>query len=169
MTVENTEKKPMQTKNKVLIGVVSALVVVGVALGIYFGTKSNGDNNTGNATNDKSLGGLPTPTTTASGAGPSPTPTGVVPAHGNGTMINGTLFPYYTLTGEAPAPVGVPGMVYTTCKTPGTFSISFDDGPSIVSVSFVQVEVAPRKHSLVLTHMLNNTATSTPHTTPNHN
>ncbi|KAF9113431.1 hypothetical protein BGX30_006951 [Mortierella sp. GBA39] len=46
-------------------------------------------------------------------------------------MINGVLFPYYTLTGEAPAPVGVPGMVYTTCKTPGTFSISFDDGPSI--------------------------------------
>ncbi|KAF9371618.1 hypothetical protein CPB97_001848 [Podila verticillata] len=130
MTVENTEKKPMQTKNKVLIGVVSALVVVGVALGIYFGTKSNGDNKTGNATNDRSLGGQPTPTTT-SGAAPSPTPTSVVPAHGNGTMINGTLFPYYTLTGEAPAPVGVPGMVYTTCKTPGTFSISFDDGPSI--------------------------------------
>lgn len=133
MTVENTEKKPMQTKNKVLIGVVSALVVVGVALGIYFGTKSNSDNKTGNTTTDKSLGGQPTPTST-SGAVPSPTPTVVVPTHGNGTMINGTLFPYYTLTGEAPAPVGVPGMVYTTCKTPGTFSISFDDGPSIVSI-----------------------------------
>ncbi|KAI7819334.1 hypothetical protein BC939DRAFT_390092, partial [Gamsiella multidivaricata] len=34
------------------------------------------------------------------------------------------------LTGTAPAPVGVAGMVYTTCKTPGTFSISYDDGPS---------------------------------------
>ncbi|KAG0327495.1 hypothetical protein BG000_000940, partial [Podila horticola] len=120
MTVETTGKKPMQTKNKVLIGVVSAVVIVGVALGVYFGTKSNGDNKTGNTTNDKSLGGLPTPTlTTTTGAAPSPTPTGV-PTHGNGTMING-----------APAPIGVPGMVYTTCKTPGTFSISFDDGPSI--------------------------------------
>ncbi|KAG0019457.1 hypothetical protein BGZ82_000135, partial [Podila clonocystis] len=128
MAVEQTEKKPMQTKNKVLIGVVSALVIVGVALGVYFGTKNNG-NKTGDTTNDKSFGGLPTPTTT-SGAAPSPTPTGA-PTHGNGTMINGVLFPYYTLTGEAPAPVGVPGMVYTTCKTPGTFSISFDDGPSI--------------------------------------
>ncbi|KAG0019638.1 hypothetical protein BGZ81_009642 [Podila clonocystis] len=129
MAVEQTEKKPMQTKNKVLIGVVSALVIVGIALGVYFGTKNNG-NKTGDTTNDKSHGGLPTPTPTTSGAAPSPTPTGT-PAHGNGTMINGVLFPYYTLTGEAPAPVGVPGMVYTTCKTPGTFSISFDDGPSI--------------------------------------
>lgn len=135
MAVEQTEKKPMQTKNKILIGVVSALVIVGVALGVYFGTKNN-DNKSGIANNDKSLGGSPT---TTFGAAPSPTPTPTptgAPTHGNGTMINGVLFPYYTLTGEAPAPVGVPGMVYTTCKTPGTFSISFDDGPSIVSVLF---------------------------------
>ncbi|KAF9387262.1 chitin deacetylase [Podila verticillata] len=70
--------------------VVSALVVVGVSLGIYFGTKSDGDNKTGNTTNGAS-GSLPTST---------------LPTHGigKGTTINGALFPYYVLTGETPAP-----------------------------------------------------------------
>ncbi|KAF9386624.1 hypothetical protein CPC16_007446 [Podila verticillata] len=106
-------KTPMQTKNKVLIEVVSVLVVVGVALDIYFCTKSDSDNKTGNTTNGAS--------------GPLPTP--IVPSHGigKGSTINGALFPYYVLTGEAPAPVSVPGTVYTNYKTPNTFSISFDD------------------------------------------
>ncbi|KAF9169631.1 hypothetical protein BGX21_008017 [Mortierella sp. AD011] len=128
-----SEKKPMQTKNKVLIAAVSLIVVAGVACGVYFGVHNkNTNNNTSNSTSNNSTSGStssvvsPTPTS----AGATPTPTNVLPSGQNGTMINGTLFPYYTLTGEAPAPVGIPGMVYTTCKTPGTFSISFDDGPS---------------------------------------
>ncbi|KAF9949800.1 Carbohydrate esterase 4 protein [Mortierella alpina] len=100
MSSEKGESKPMQTKNKILIAAISAVVVVGVALGIYFGVHNKNNSNS------------------------------VTPPGQNGTMINGTLFPYYTLTGPAPAPVGVAGMVYTTCKTPNTFSISFDDGPS---------------------------------------
>ncbi|KAF9027564.1 hypothetical protein BGZ52_002978 [Haplosporangium bisporale] len=110
-------KTPMQTKNKVLIEVVSVLVVVGVALDIYFCTKSDSDNKTGNTTNGAS--------------GPLPTP--IVPSHGigKGSTINGALFPYYVLTGETPAPVSVPGTVYTNYKIPNTFSISFDDGPFI--------------------------------------
>ncbi|KAF9176949.1 hypothetical protein BGZ51_009369 [Haplosporangium sp. Z 767] len=118
------EKKPMQTKNKILIAAVSALVIVGVALGIYFGVRNNDSNSSSNKSNTSTQ-----PPPTSNGSTPSPAPTGS-PAGINGTMINGTLFPYYTLTGEAPAPVGIAGKVYTTCVTPNTFSISFDDGPS---------------------------------------
>ncbi|KAK3833623.1 MAG: hypothetical protein J3R72DRAFT_231311 [Linnemannia gamsii] len=45
-------------------------------------------------------------------------------------MVNGTLLPYYTYTGPAPAPVTTAGTVYTNCKVPNTYSISYDDGPS---------------------------------------
>ncbi|KAF9572717.1 hypothetical protein EC968_009532 [Mortierella alpina] len=127
MSSEKGESRPMQTKNKILIAAVSAVVVVGVALGIYFGVHNK---NSSNNSSDNKSDNLAKPTTTSS-ASSSPSPTGgVTPPSQNGTMINGTLFPYYTLTGPAPAPVGVAGMVYTTCKTPNTFSISFDDGPS---------------------------------------
>ncbi|KAF9200034.1 hypothetical protein BGZ49_009769 [Haplosporangium sp. Z 27] len=135
MTV--SEKKPMQTKNKVLIAAASLIVIAGAACGIYFGVhnkNSSNNNNTVNSVsnnstlNNTSSASANTPTSTSSSA--TPTPTNALPSGQNGTMINGTLFPYYSLTGDAPAPVGVPGVVYTTCKTPGTFSISFDDGPS---------------------------------------
>ncbi|KAG0211269.1 Carbohydrate esterase 4 protein [Mortierella sp. GBA30] len=132
MSVEKGEKKPMQTKNKVLIAAVSVVVIVGVALGIYFGVHNKNNNSSNNSTENKTdQSTQPTPTG-SNNVSASPTPTGSVtpPAGQNGTMINGTLFPYYTLTGPAPAPVGVAGTVYTTCKTPNTFSISFDDGPS---------------------------------------
>ncbi|KAF9279523.1 hypothetical protein BGZ68_007873 [Mortierella alpina] len=128
MSSEKGESKPMQTKNKILIAAVSAVVVVGVALGIYFGVhnKNNSNNDSSDKKSDSST--QPAPTLSAS---PTPSPTGgVIPPVNNGTMINGTLFPYYTLTGPAPAPVGVAGTVYTNCKTPNTYSISFDDGPS---------------------------------------
>lgn len=123
-----SEKKPMQTKNKVLIAAITILILAGAAVGIYYGVKSKNDNNTSNlnqGSNNSTSGGTPT----NSGALPTPT---VAPPALNGTMINGTLFPFYRLTGDAPAPVGVPGTVYTNCKVPGTFSISFDDGPSQV-------------------------------------
>ncbi|KAF9435492.1 hypothetical protein BGZ76_006177 [Entomortierella beljakovae] len=117
-----SEKKPMQTKNKILIAAISIVVIAGVAVGIYFGVHNkNSDNNSSNNSTSN-------PTTSSNGA--QPTPTGILPPTQNGTMINGTLFPYYNLQGEAPAPVGVAGMVYTNCKVPNTFSISFDDGPS---------------------------------------
>ncbi|KAG0245592.1 Carbohydrate esterase 4 protein [Mortierella sp. GBA43] len=120
--------KPMQTKNKVLIAAVAVLVIAGAAVGIYFGVHNSNKNKTENLTQGRSDSTAGTPT---SSAVPSPSPsTPVTPPGQNGTMINGTLFPYYTLTGDAPAPVGVPGTVYTNCKQPNTFSISFDDGPS---------------------------------------
>ncbi|KAF9424639.1 hypothetical protein BGZ94_008012 [Podila epigama] len=134
MASEKAEKKPMQTKNKILIAAISVAIIVGVALGIYFGTKGNNDNEKSNTNNDKSTSGEPVPTTTP----PTPTPQPTGPKV-NGTMINGTLFPYYTLEGPEPATVGIPGTVYTNCKTPGTFSISFDDGPSIYTSALLDL------------------------------
>ncbi|KAI1309976.1 hypothetical protein EDD11_003925 [Mortierella claussenii] len=128
----HSEKKPMQTKNKVLIAAISLVVVAGIAIGAYFGVHNKNSNNTSdNKSNNSTLN----PTSSTLGASSTtsaaaPTPTGVTPPGQNGTMINGTLFPYYTLTGTPPPPVGIPGVVYTTCKTPGTYSMSFDDGPS---------------------------------------
>ncbi|KAF9109906.1 hypothetical protein BGX27_007009 [Mortierella sp. AM989] len=119
-----SEKKSMQTKNKVLIAAVSFVVIAGVALGVYFGVHKNSGNSNSNSNSANNSNSTPT------SASATPTPTNGLPNGQNGTMINGTLFPYYTLTGPAPAPVGIPGMVYTTCKIPNTFSISFDDGPS---------------------------------------
>ncbi|KAG0248515.1 hypothetical protein BG011_010188 [Mortierella polycephala] len=118
------EKRSMQTKNKILVATVSAVVIVGVALGIYFGVR-NSDNNDSSNKSNTSTAPDPVPTNA-----PVPTSAPEPPPGINGTMINGTLFPYYTLTGEAPAPVGIDGKVYTNCVTPNTFSISFDDGPS---------------------------------------
>ncbi|KAF9983016.1 hypothetical protein BGZ65_002267 [Modicella reniformis] len=116
--------KPMQTKNKILIAAVSIIVIVGVALGVYFGVRNNKDSS--NHESNNSIGGIP-----SSSAVPTPTAAPPPPPAQNGTMINGTLFPYYNgLTGQVPATVGIPGMVYTNCVTPNTFSISFDDGPS---------------------------------------
>ncbi|KAF9896031.1 hypothetical protein BX616_008279, partial [Lobosporangium transversale] len=119
------EKKPMQTKNKVLIAGISLIIVAGIAVGVYFGVHKNSSSSE-NKANESIGGGNGTPTTSA----PPTSTTAVTPPDQKGTMINGTLFPYYNLTGEAPAPVGLPGVVYTTCKTPGTYSISYDDGPS---------------------------------------
>ncbi|KAK3806779.1 MAG: hypothetical protein J3Q66DRAFT_358456 [Benniella sp.] len=119
-----SEKKPMQTKNKVLIAAITVLILAGAAVGIYFGVRKDDhtNNNLGQGSNNSTSGGTPT------NSGGLPTPTDV-PAL-NGTMINGTLFPYYHLTGDAPPPVGVAGTVYTNCRDNNTFSISFDDGPS---------------------------------------
>ncbi|KAG0324358.1 hypothetical protein BGZ99_001924 [Dissophora globulifera] len=132
MAALTKEKKPMQTKNKVLIAAVSLVVVVGIVVGVYFGihNKNNASNNS--ASSNKSNNPTAGPTTTSASVPniPQPSSTPQLPSGQNGTMINGTLFPYYTLTGNAPAPVGVAGQVYTTCTTPNTFSISFDDGPS---------------------------------------
>ncbi|KAF9577601.1 hypothetical protein BGW38_007088, partial [Lunasporangiospora selenospora] len=132
MSAEKPEKKSMQTKNKVLIALVSLVVIVGIALGVYFGVKSKNDADNRVSNKSQNINGgtsstTATATTTTTTAAPTPT---TAPALTNGTMINGTLFPYYVLDGPAPAPVGVAGKVYTTCTEPNTFSISFDDGPS---------------------------------------
>jgi hypothetical protein len=134
MTTDKGEKKPMQTKNKILIAVASIIVVAGIAVGIYFGVRKNDNNsNNSNSSSDNSQAGsssslIPSSTTAA------PQPTGVLPPPAqNGTMVNGTLLPYYTLTGPAPAPVTTAGTVYTNCVVNGTYSISYDDGPSAVS------------------------------------
>lgn len=133
MSIEKGDKKPMQTKNKILIAAASIIVIAGIAVGVYFGVRKT-DNATGqinNATGDSSsVSGTPsaTPSATTSVA---PQTTAVLPPAGqNGTMVNGTLLPYYTLTGPAPAPVTTAGTVYTNCKVPNTYSISYDDGPS---------------------------------------
>ncbi|KAF9132696.1 Carbohydrate esterase 4 protein [Mortierella sp. 14UC] len=131
MTTDKGEKKPMQTKNKILIAVASIIVLAGIAVGIYFGVRKN-DNANGKSNNssDRSNSGssvAPSATTTG---GAVPTPSVVPPPLQNGTMVNGTLLPYYTLTGPAPAPVTTAGTVYTNCNVPGTYSISYDDGPS---------------------------------------
>ncbi|KAG9066863.1 hypothetical protein KI688_012775 [Linnemannia hyalina] len=124
------KKKGMQTKNKVLISAISLVVIAGAAAGVYFGIRNHNNANgiSGNAT-----GGNAPPITTApartSGA-PTPSPTPAPQPLHNGTMVNGTLLPYYTLTGPAPAPATIAGKVYTNCIVPGTYSISYDDGPS---------------------------------------
>ncbi|KAG0065794.1 Carbohydrate esterase 4 protein [Linnemannia elongata] len=123
------KKKGMQTKNKVLISVISLVVIAGVAVGVYFGIRSHNNANgiSGNATGGNAPPATTAPARTSSAPTPSPTPT--PPLH-NGTMVNGTLLPYYTLTGPAPAPATTAGHVYTNCVVPGTYSISYDDGPS---------------------------------------
>ncbi|KAF9978458.1 hypothetical protein BGZ73_002354 [Actinomortierella ambigua] len=125
MATEKTEKQPMQRKNKILIAVIAFLVALGVVLGLVFGLKSK------NVTNDqdkKSDTAKEDPKPADGGNNTTTTPP--PPPLANGTMINGVLFPYYTLQGPTPDPVGVPGTVYTNCKVPNTFSISYDDGPS---------------------------------------
>ncbi|KAF9099878.1 Carbohydrate esterase 4 protein [Mortierella sp. AD031] len=131
MAIETGEKKPMQTKNKILIAAASIIVIVGIAVGIYFGVRKNGNNNATNGSNN-SVGGSSSSTDGSSAtSSAAPQPTAVLPpAAQNGTMVNGTLLPYYVLTGDAPAPVTTAGIVYTNCKVPGTYSISYDDGPS---------------------------------------
>jgi peptidoglycan/xylan/chitin deacetylase (PgdA/CDA1 family) len=126
------KKKGMQTKNKVLISVISLVVIAGVAVGVYFGIRSHNNANgiSGNATGSNAPGSTVPPAATTTPARPSGTPTPAPPPLHNGTMVNGTLLPYYTLTGPAPAPVTVAGRVYTNCVVPGTYSISYDDGPS---------------------------------------
>lgn len=127
---EKAEKRPMQTKNKILIAAASIIVIAGIAVGIYFGVRKN-DNANGSSSNSSSGNAIPPSSATTSAA---PQPTGVLPPAGqNGTMVNGTLFPYYTLTGPVPAPKTTAGTVYTNCVEPGTYSISYDDGPSAVS------------------------------------
>ncbi|KAF9273788.1 Carbohydrate esterase 4 protein [Linnemannia elongata] len=133
MAIEKAEKKPMQTKNKILIAAASIIVIAGIAVGIYFGVRKNDNANgsssnssSGNAISSSSSSVVPSATTSS-----APQPTTVLPPAGqNGTMVNGTLLPYYTLTGPAPAPVTTAGTVYTNCVVPGTYSISYDDGPS---------------------------------------
>ncbi|KAF9925419.1 Carbohydrate esterase 4 protein [Linnemannia zychae] len=122
------KKKGMQTKNKVLIGAISLVVIAGVAVGVYFGIRShnNANGTSNNATGGNSPNTVPPSATTAAPAGPTSVPP---PLH-NGTMVNGTLLPYYTLTGPKPAPATVAGKVYTNCVVNGTYSISYDDGPS---------------------------------------
>ena len=131
MATEKAEKKPMQTKNKILIAAASIIVIAGIAVGIYFGVRKNDNSSSssGNSSSGSSSSGDPSATASA-----APQPTGVLPPAGqNGTMVNGTLLPYYTLTGPAPAPKTTAGTVYTNCVEPGTYSISYDDGPSAVS------------------------------------
>ncbi|KAG0381086.1 Carbohydrate esterase 4 protein [Mortierella sp. AD032] len=125
------KKKGMQTKNKVLISIITFLVIAGVGVGVYFGIRNNNNANgsSGNATGGNTPTAAPTAATTAP-ARPSGVPTPPTPPLHNGTMVNGTLLPYYTLTGPKPAPVTVSGRVYTNCVVPGTYSISYDDGPS---------------------------------------
>ncbi|KAK3832328.1 MAG: hypothetical protein J3R72DRAFT_454162 [Linnemannia gamsii] len=121
------KKKGMQTKNKVLISIITFIVIAGVGVGVYFGIRNNNNANgsSGNATGGNTPTAAPTAPARPSGVPTPPTP----PLH-NGTMVNGTLLPYYTLTGPKPAPVTVAGRVYTNCVVPGTYSISYDDGPS---------------------------------------
>ncbi|KAG0292588.1 Carbohydrate esterase 4 protein [Linnemannia gamsii] len=128
MTNDKGEKRSMQTKNKILIAVASIIVVAGIAVGIYFGVRKNDNNSNSNSFSDKASSGtsiVPSGTTSA-----APQPTVVPPPLQNGTMVNGTILPYYTLTGPAPAPVTTAGTVYTNCVVNGTYSISYDDGPS---------------------------------------
>jgi peptidoglycan/xylan/chitin deacetylase (PgdA/CDA1 family) len=123
------EKKGVQTKNKVLIAIISLIVIAGVGLGIFFGIRSH--NNANGSTDNATGGNMPAPTAvTAAPAKPSGMPPAPPPPLHNGTMVNGTLLPYYTLTGPKPAPVAIAGHVYTNCVVPGTYSISYDDGPS---------------------------------------
>ncbi|KAG0196138.1 Carbohydrate esterase 4 protein [Mortierella sp. GBA30] len=116
------KKKGKQTKNRVLIGVISLVMIAGVAVGVYFGIRHNNNNNNNNNNKNNSSGNV-----NSGGTSPSPTP---APGLHNGTMINGTVLPYYTLTGPKPAPATLAGHVYTNCVVPGTYSISYDDGPS---------------------------------------
>ncbi|KAF9551756.1 Carbohydrate esterase 4 protein [Mortierella hygrophila] len=131
-------KKPMQTKNKILIAAASIIVIAGIAVGIYFGVRKN-DNANGSSSNStgesssSSSSAVPSGTTSA-----APQPTGVLPVQ-NGTMVNGTLLPYYTLTGPVPAPKATAGTVYTNCVEPGTYSISYDDGPSAYTHSLLDL------------------------------
>ncbi|KAG0275655.1 Carbohydrate esterase 4 protein [Linnemannia exigua] len=127
MAIEKAEKKPMQTKNKILIAAATAIVLAGVAVGIYFGVRKNDNSNANGSTNNSNSGPSVAPTTTTSIA---PTPTVAPPPLLNGTMVNGTLLPYYTLTGPQAAPATTAGTVYTNCNVPNTYSISYDDGPS---------------------------------------
>ncbi|KAF9103248.1 hypothetical protein BGX29_003630 [Mortierella sp. GBA35] len=125
------KKKGMQTKNKVLITVISLVVIAGVAVGVYFGIRSHNKGNAIGGINGNNpsgtLGALPPSATSA--APPVPTTTAPPQLH-NGTMVNGTLLPYYTLTGPKPAPATAAGSLHLNCVVPGTYSISYDDGPS---------------------------------------
>ncbi|KAG0235579.1 Carbohydrate esterase 4 protein [Actinomortierella wolfii] len=127
---EKSEKKPMQRKNKILLAVITLLVIVGVVLGLVFGLKSKDSKDNQDKKSDTSMNDPNPPSNGDGTSNGNNNTTAPVPSNGNGTMINGVLFPYYNLQGPTPEPVGIPGTVYTNCKVPGTFSISYDDGPS---------------------------------------